>query len=181
MRWERLFADLGGEMDEAERAERAGEVAERSRAETGRVALADRLRASVGATVRLWVRAGTAWGGRIEAVGPDWILLAPSDTEQLLVALAAVESATGLVRQARLPDGGVVAARLDLRHALRQLVRDRAFVQVVCVSTRVVTGTPLRVGADFVEVAEHGPGERMPPAPGRLVMIDSVVAVRRRS
>ena len=182
MRWERLFDDLEGGFDEAERAERAAEVAERSRAEFGRLALADRLRAAVGEPVQLDVLRHGRVDGRVERVGPDWLLLAEAGGRQALVPLAAVQSVSGLGARASEPGSeGVVAARLGLRHALRELARNRAGVTVVLSGGGVVTGTIDRVGSDFLELGEHPVGEQRRAADvrrTRLVTLAAVVLVR---
>jgi transcription termination factor Rho len=54
---------------------------------------------------------------------------------------------------------GAVEQRLDLRYALRRLVRDRAAVEVVLVDGTVVAGTFDRVAADHVDLAQHAPDE----------------------
>ena len=184
VRWERLFADLEGGFDEAERAERAAEVAERSRAEFGRLVLADRLRAAIGEAVQLDVRRHGRVDGRVERVGPDWLLLAEAGGRQALVPLAAVQSLSGLGAWASEPGSeGVVAARLGLRHALRELARNRAGVTVVLSGGGVVTGTIDRVGSDFLEMGEHPLGEQRRAADvrrTRLVTLAAVVLVRSR-
>src|SRR3712207_9351947 len=63
---------------------------------------------------------------------------------------------TTLFRSTALPEpADGVRVRLDLRRALRGLARDRAAVQVVLDDGGTVTGTIDRVGADYVELAEH--------------------------
>lgn len=77
---------------------------------------------------------------------------------------------------------GAVAARLDLRHALRGLARDRAVLTVMLLDGTSVAGTADRVGSDFVEISEHPPGE--PRRRGcvlavRTVPLVALAAVRR--
>lgn len=159
MRWDDLFADLEAQSDALEVAERAAEVAERTRIEVGGVTLRDRLGAALGAPVRLQLAGGRAVAGALVRVGPDWLLLAEAAGRESVVALAAVLSVAGVGRSAAAEPGGAVAARLGLRSALRGIARDRSPVRVDLVSGETVDATLDRVGADFVEAARHAPGE----------------------
>jgi len=156
VRWERLFADLEAQLDEAEGADFASEVADRSRREVALITLADRLRSSDGEVV-LGISAAGTTGGRVVGCGPDWVLLVDGGVETL-VSLAAVVWVRGLSGAAE-PTGSVVAARLGLGYALRGIARDRAETTVVLTSGDRITGTIDRVGADFIDLAEHPLGE----------------------
>lgn len=162
MRWEALFADLEAQLEASESAELAAEVADRSRRETGRLGLADRLRAALGHPVVVRTVPGGTEAGRLDAVGPDWLLLGTDgiDGRAALVPLTGVLWVSGLGAYAAEPGTeGRVGARLDLRYALRGLARDRAGVTVVLSDGTAVVGTLDRVGADHVDLAEHPPGE----------------------
>jgi len=160
-RWERLFGEVEAGIEDADRAEFAVEVADHTRGEVGRLRLADRLRAAVGHQIGLVLPAEQTPSGVLKEVGPDWLLLAEPPAREVLVPLAAVSAVRGLGAHSMYPGSeGRVAATLDLRYALRRLARDRAPLIVTLAHGGVLSGTCDRVGADFVELAEHAPEER---------------------
>ena len=83
----------------------------------------------------------------------------------------AVTLVSGLVRRTEAVDERP-RVRTDLRRALRGLVRDRSAVTVALEDGGHLTGTIDRVGADFVEMAEHPAGE-----PRRASAVRAVHAV----
>ena len=124
--------------------------------------------------------------GRLGRVGPNWLLLTEAQGRDALIALSAMTAIEGLTASTGREITGV-ARRLDLRHALRGLVRDRAPVTVALTGWAggvpvagqpqagfgtEVTGTIDRVGADFIEVASHAAWE-----PRRASTIRSVALV----
>lgn len=166
MRWEQLFADLEAQFDELAEAELLAELAERQRIEFGTVTLVARLSGSLGEPLRLRTIAGTAVTGVLRRLGPDWALVDESPGRQSVVSLAAVTVVDGLSRAAGSAPTGV-AAKLTLRAALRGVARDRSPVSVIVPGSAgteggtatELTGTIDRVGADFLELAEHAPWE----------------------
>jgi hypothetical protein len=182
MRWEALFADLEGQLAAAEVAELDVDVAERTQYELGRLRLVDRLGGGIGGRIAVTVAgAGTVDGVLVE-VGADWLLVRERTGRDALVASAAVSTVGGLSARTREPDrGGPRLGRLALRHALRGLARDRDAVLVTLRDGGTVAGTIDTVGADFVEVAEHPPGEWRRASrvrAVRVVAIDALAAVR---
>ena len=182
MRWEQLFADLEAQAEEQDAAAEQAEEASRARAEYGRVRLADRLRGASGRELSLSCRGGAQLHGRLVDVGVDWLLLVDAQAREVLVAADAVISVAGLVAvTAPAGEPGEVARRLDLRRALRALARDRATVSGLLEDGTALTGTIDRVGADFVELAEHAsdqPRRRTAVTAVRAVPLRAVVAVR---
>ncbi|RBY91796.1 hypothetical protein DQ244_10970 [Blastococcus sp. TBT05-19] len=173
MRWQQLFADLQAQFEAAEDAEARAEWASRARAEMGAVRLADRLGGSVGAHLTLTCRGAGRVSGVLAETGSDWLLLTDDRGRDQLVSVAAVRAVGGLGRLSAMPEEeGSVRARLDLRRALRGLARDRSAVQVVLDDGTALTGTVDRVGADYVELAEHAADE-----PRRSGAVRSVQAV----
>jgi hypothetical protein len=182
MRWQQLFADLQAQFDEEEAAAERSESASRARAEMGAVRLSQRLLGSLGASVSVICRGVGQISGVLVDVGSDWLLLEDEHGRQHLVAAAAVRAVAGLGRGTAPPERpGAVRGLLDLRRALRGLARDRAGVQVVLDDGGVLSGTLDRVGADYVELAEH-PGDlprRAEAVQGvRAVVIAAVAVVR---
>lgn len=170
MRWDRLFADLEGQLVAAGTAELEAEVADRARAEHGRIRFVDRLRAADGQPVQARVVGAGVIGGTLCAVGVDWLLVGASAGGQVLVRLAAVVSVSGLgTATAAALDRGLVYERLDFRRAVRALALGRSQVRVRLVEGGALVGTLDRVGADFVELAEHPAGEPRRPAAVRAV------------
>jgi hypothetical protein len=182
MRWQQLFADLGGQFDEAEAAAERAESASRARAETGVVRLADRLAGALGQAVSLRCRGAGQLTGVLSDVGVDWLLVEDDGGREALVATAAVLSVGGLGRLTAAPaDDGIVRGRWDLRRAARALARDRSGVRVVLEDGDVLIGTIDRVGADFLEVAVHEPDQPRRPGAVRSVVavaLDAVAAIR---
>lgn len=174
MRWQQLFADLAAQFDEQETAAERAEWGSRARAEVGSVRLVDRLGGSLGTPVSLRCRGAGPVAGRLVEVGVDWLLLEDEQARPSLVAIAAVQAVGGLGRRTSISEeSGSVWARLDLRRALRALARDRAAVQVVLDDGYVLSGTLDRVGADYVELAEHPADE--PRRAGAVLGVRTVV------
>jgi hypothetical protein len=183
-----LFADLEAQWEAIEDAELAAEVVDRSRREAGFLRLLDRLRPAVGHVVRLDVAgpAGTGLGaltGRLLALGADWLLVEDPAGTETLVPMSCVLTVRGLAGVSAHPGHeGRVGARLDLRYMLREIARMRAMCLVVLADGRVVTGTLDRVGADYVDLAEHAPGEfRRRDAEACAIPLAAIVLVRRHA
>src|SRR3954452_17255126 len=118
MRWTELFDDLEGEASALQRAERNSEVADRTRAEVGRLTLLNRLRSSTGREVSLFLTGTGHVSGLLERVGVDWLLL--TGGQDVLVPMAAVAFVADLPHESVSPAAvGAVASRLTFSSALR--------------------------------------------------------------
>lgn len=156
MRWQRLFADLQAEFDEAQAAAERAEDASRRRSEIGAVRLEDRMAGALGTPLAVRCLGAGEVAGVLRDVGADWLLLSDDRNREVLVATPAIRTVAGLGRvTAPAADPGPVRARMDLRRALRGLARDRSVVQVVLDDGAIYVGTVDGVGADYVELAEH--------------------------
>lgn len=183
MRWEALFADLDGQLEAAAAEEHAAEVADRSRREVARLHLAHRAALAVGATLSASVSGAGVVAGRLLRSGPGWWLLA-ADGGEALVCTDAIGWVNGLPALAAEPEAeGQVESRLGLGYVLRCIARDRAGVTVLLRDASAVTGTLDRVGADFVDIAEHAPGEwrRSASVRGARTVPFAAIAVIRSS
>lgn len=180
MRWEELFADLEAQVTADERAALEAEVADRSRRESARLRVVDRLRAAhrAGAVLTLDVRGAGSLKGRVSALGSDWLLLAAT-TSVALIPVVALDGIRGLgIESADPASEGLVDARLGLGHALRAVARDRAEVVMSTVSGVERCGTIDRVGKDYLELMEHPTGEPRSRTGMRLVPFSALAAVR---
>jgi hypothetical protein len=183
VRWDELFGDLEAQFDAAERADRDAEIRDRTRREWASVRLAERLRVHVGQAVTVTVAATVRLTGELVDMGADWLLLEEeAGRRHVVVPTAAIETVAGVSASAGVPgDEGRLAARLTLGYALRALARDRAATTVLLGSGGSVSGTLDRVGADFLEITEHPPGEprrRGSVRGARLVPFTAVAALR---
>jgi hypothetical protein len=182
VRWQRLFDDLEAQIEAQDIAEFEAEVSERARYEMGRLRLIDRLRPAVGHEIDVRCVGAGALRGRLERVGADWLLLEEQPGRHGLTPCAAIMAVAGLGALSAPPGSeGPVRSRLDFRYALRGIARDRSPVQVVLVDGSTVAGTLDRVGADFVELAEHPQGEprRVAAVRGvRTMPLDALAVVR---
>lgn len=182
MRWEQLFGDLEAQFDAAREAEFAAEVADRSRREVGVVRLVDRLRPAVGQVVTARLVGADVVEGRLASVGPDWLLLAEIAGREALLPVSGVLALGGLAAQTAPADPSPVASRLTFAFALRGIVRDRLPVSLGYRDGTATTGTLDRVGADFVEIAEHSasePRRRGVVRAVKTVPLESISFVRR--
>ena len=181
MRLEDLFADLESQFGALQDGDLYGEVADRIRAEVGKITVLDRLRGAVGTVVRVELMHAAPVQGTLSRVGKDCLLLEAERHEEWLIPDAALTAIHGLGPWAESADGAV-AAKLGLAHLLRGIARDRSPVTLYC-GDKAVTGTIDRVGADFVEIAEHPldtPRRRTEVHNSRLVPTRALDAVRRR-
>lgn len=190
MRWDILFADLEARFDDLADAELMAQLPDRQRSAAGRLTMVQRCAGSLGASVRVRLRSGRLWTGELRTVGSDWLLLDGSGGQDIMIALAAVTSLEGLTPTTGLPLTDV-ARRFDLRMALRGIARDRSPVVVAVTGSMEghhgggteLPGTIDRVGADFIEVAQHAMWEPRRAQSVRAVLlvplaaIDTVVAV----
>ncbi|WP_377643850.1 hypothetical protein [Oryzobacter terrae] len=164
MRWDRLFADLEGQLAAGERRELDDEVAERTRRERALVPLADRLAQLPGSSVTIGLVGGRRLEGELADLGDGWMLLRTAGRDVLvpLSVLAAVTRHAVPGPEGPPSRGGDVAAsarRFGLGSALRALSRDRATVAVHLVGVQAaLVGTIDAVGADHLDLAEHPEG-----------------------
>ncbi len=177
MRWKTLFDDLEGQWEAAEAAALVGEVSDRTRREQALLRLVDRLGPALGAALTVTVRGGVV-RGRLVDQGSDWLLLEEAGGHELLVPISGVLGLVGLGARSASPEAeGPVAKRLGLGWALRGLARSRAGVALHLVDGAIVTGTLDRVGADHLDLAEHGLAEARRAAAVRQVRLVPLAAL----
>ncbi|WP_193607316.1 hypothetical protein [Nocardioides lijunqiniae] len=153
-------------------AERAPELADRSRAEYQQVTLAARLMASLDRDVALDVRGLGTVTGSLRRVASGWCLLGGAG-QDWLVPLPAVTAVTGVSERAVPEVAWSPVSRLGLASPLRRVAESGERCVVHTVEGRRHEGALSRVGGDFVEVV--GPSGRTV-----LVAFEGLAAVQSR-
>jgi hypothetical protein len=178
VRWEALFDDLAAQFDAEQAAELAAEISDRTRRELALVRLVDRLRPARGNVISARVAGIGNVEGRVAGVGADWLLIVDGGGREELIPSSAIVSITGLGALSAAPDSeGEVARRMGLAYALRAIARDRSPVTIGYADGVTSSGTIDRVGADFLEIAEHPPAEARRAAVVRTVRTIPFTAV----
>lgn len=176
-----LFEDLEQQAAGLELAERDAELLDRARGEYAAVTLSDRLHASVGRAVELTLRCGERLGGSLVAAGTDWCSLSvPGGTDTWLVRMPAIAFARGLSPRSLPEPVRPLVARLGFGSALHRAAE--ASPEIVA---RLSSGPPLhvrvrRVGADFLEVVDAGPGGTGTLGSALVLSFSALEAVRTR-
>jgi hypothetical protein len=155
MRWEDLFADLEAQAHADEAVDLRAEVADRTRRELARVALADRLAAHLGRDLSLGVNGLGPVHGRLVDVATQWLLVEEGGGRSTLVPSGACLWVQGLGRSAQVASDQSVRRRSTLAAALRALAVQRVSLTVHLVDGSRLSGTIDRVHADHVDLAEH--------------------------
>jgi hypothetical protein len=163
MRWDELFADLEGQLEQGLGDQEREEHLEEERLRIGRAFLRDRVAALVGHPEPLRAR---LTGGEVVAivprtVGRDWVSgdLARSSAQAVLplaAVVALLPTAEQLPRSLEPVAVGAVTDRIGLAFVLRDLARRRRAVHITT-PDGVVSGTIDRVGKDHLDLAVHPP------------------------
>lgn len=152
MRWDRLFADLETQLEAAADGALDTQVADRTRHELAATSMEGRLRAATGRILELSVAGAGSLVGEVRRVGAGWLLLAVAGGPPALLATGAVVAVRDLPVATR--ERGV-AEQAAIVQVLRVLSRDRTVTAVTLRDGNTLTGTIDRVGADYVDLAEH--------------------------
>ncbi|HEY3528498.1 MAG TPA: hypothetical protein VGK78_05065 [Nocardioides sp.] len=173
---EGLFAfldDLEQQAQALYEADRASELADRSRSEYAAVTLVSRLMASLDDDVTLDLLGVGPVSGRLRRVGPDWCLVHGAAQDWVL-RLAAVKAVEGVSARSVPEVAWSPVSRLGLGSALRRLADTGVRCRLHGVDGTTRDGVLGRVGADFVEVTV---------AEGRVVLVarQVVAAVQSRT
>ena len=152
-----LLDDLEHQAQALYDADRASELADRSRSEYVSVTLVSRLMASVDtdADVTVDLLGVGPVSGRLRRVGPDWCLVHGA-AQDWVIRLAAIRSVEGASTRSVPEVAWSPVSRLGLGSALRRLADTGAECRLHAVDGTVRDGRLTRVGADFAEVLSAG-------------------------
>ena len=171
MRWDALFEDMEAQLAARQRLELEAEIAERALVDSAGVQLADRLRGSLGLSIRVHLSSGRAFEGVLTHAGSEALVL-DEPQHQVLIPYAAAAHYGGLSRVA-VSEPSIVRRRLGLGSALRGLARNRARVTIFASHGRAdagLHGIIDTVGRDFLDLAVTRDGGERPPANARQVI-----------
>ncbi len=171
MRWDALFEDMEAQLAARQRLDFEAEVAERALVDSAQVELADRLRGSLGLSIRVHVSSGTAFEGTLSHAGSEALVL-DEPLHQVLIPYAAAVQYVGLSRLA-VPEPSTVRQRLGLASALRGLAGNRARVTILASRGPVeagLHGVIDTVGRDFLDLAVTRDGGDRRPANVRQML-----------
>jgi hypothetical protein len=172
VRWDNLFDDLEGQLENELNAEDLDVRAEEERLRLGRLSLRQRLTmVSTGAgrmrAIRILLVGGQSVTVRPTTFGRDWLaadlLDAGAGEPQCLLPFAAIAAVILLPEQvapslAAEPESAArLVDRIGLPFVLRDLCRRRKSLQIQT-ALGVVTGTIDRVGRDHLDLAVHAVG-----------------------
>ena len=176
MAWEEelfaLFDDLEGQATALYDAERAPDIADRSRAEYQQVTLGSRLMASLDLEVTLELVGVGAVTGRLERVASGWCLLR-GHGQDWVVPLSAVAAVHGASDRSVPEVAWSPIAKLGLASALRRIADSGERCTLHLTDARRHDGVLLRVGQDFVEVVTGEAGRVVLVAFGLLAAVQS--------
>lgn len=155
----RVFDDLEAEFEAGLRREAEQETVAAVRAELGSTVLWEQLARRAGTEVVAFA-GGRALRGDVVASYPEFLVLrAAGGAEHLIRYGPAVTFALPAEPPALRPAPGPAVRRYQLALALRELARRREPVRVALGDGTSVDGTIEAVGSDYLEIAEHDPGE----------------------
>ena len=199
MRWDNLFDDLEGQLEQELTAEEVDLQAEEERLRLGRLSLRDRIvsiheahKTATESSLRLTLVTGERIDVRPAAFGRDWfsadLVEDSSRRSQCIVPLDAIAGLVLTAEQVRASLNArpgdeasmALSARLGLPFVLRDLCRRRRTIEIRTATERVF-GTIDRVGRDHFDLALHEPGQpRRQSAVNqlRIVAISHLVLVR---
>lgn len=154
-----VFDELEAEFDAGLRQEAEQETVAAVRAELGSTVLWEQLARRVGS--EMVAHAGArVLRGRAVASYPEFLVLrSPDGAEHLVRYGPDVSVALAAEPPSLRPAPGPAVARYQFALALRELARRREPVRIDLTNGTTVNGTVEVVGSDYLEVAEHDPGE----------------------
>jgi hypothetical protein len=176
----RVFDELEAEFEAGLRREAEQETVAALRAGIGATVLWEQLARRIGSETVAF--AGTrAFRGIVVASYPEFLVLRASDGSEHLIRYGPAVSVALPPQPSDLrPTPAGATRRYQFALALRELARRREPVRVELVDQTRVDGTIEAVGSDYLEVAEHDPGEarrRAAVRARRFVGFAAVVAV----